>query len=59
MLDEEEQALLALAQLIENVRFRLGRRETFLMTNAFDDPILDEPEFAALRAELRAEVGWN
>ena len=59
VLDEEEQASLALAQLIEYVRFRLGRRETFLMTNAFDDPTLDKPEFQALRAELRAKVGWN
>ncbi len=57
-LDEEEQALHALAQVIENPP-SAGRTEIIVMTNAFDDPTLDKPEFEALRAELRAKVGWN
>ncbi len=57
-LDEEEQALHALAQVIENPP-SAGRTEIIVMTNAFDDPTLDKPEFEALRAEYRAKVGWN
>ncbi len=58
MLDEEEQALHALAQVIENPP-SVGRQEVEVMTNAFDDPILEKPEFQALLAELRAKAGWS
>ncbi len=57
VLDEEQQALDALAQLVENPV--LSPPSYWLMANAFDDPTLEKPEFAALRAELRAKVGWN
>ncbi len=52
--DEEEQALDALALLLE-----IPTALSPPVTNAYDDPILDKPEFAALRAELRAKIGWN
>jgi len=58
VLDEEEQALDALVRLIENPGI-VGAPTTFAMTNAFDDPTLEKPEFQALRAELRAKLGWN
>ena len=58
VLDEEEQALDALVRLIENPGL-VGNPTVLAMTNAFDDPTLEKPEFAALRAELRAKVGWN
>ena len=58
VLDEEEQALDALAQVVENPP-SANRREINIMTNAFDDPTLEKPEFQALRAELREKVGWN
>ena len=57
-LEEEEQALDELARVAENPPLTT-RIQIFVMTNAFDDPILDKPEFQALRAELRAKVGWN
>jgi tetratricopeptide (TPR) repeat protein len=57
VLDEEEQALDVLAQFIESPI--LSPPGYWVMANMFDDTILDKPEFAALRAELRAEVGWN
>ncbi len=57
-LDEEEEALEALVRLIENPGL-FGIPSVLAMTNAFDDPTMDKPEFAALRAELRETVGWN
>ena len=58
VLDEEEQALAALLQLIENPTFA-GGPIIWVMTNALDDPTLEKAEFQELRAELRAKVGWN
>ncbi len=58
VLDEEQQALDALVRLIENPGV-LGNPTVVAMTNAFDDPTLEKPEFAALRAEFGAKVGWN
>jgi tetratricopeptide (TPR) repeat protein len=58
VLDEEEQALDALVRLIENPGV-FGTPPVLAMTNMFDDPTLEKPEFAALLAELRAKVGWN
>jgi TolB-like protein/Flp pilus assembly protein TadD len=58
VLDDEEQALDALVRLIENPPTAAGPF-IWVVTNAFDDPTLEKPEFAALRAELRAKVGWN
>ena len=58
MLDEEEEALEALVRLIENPGV-FGQPTVLAMTNMFDDPTLEKPEFQALRAELRAKVGWN
>jgi len=58
VLDEEEQALDAFVQLLDGSPLS-GGPFTWVMTNAFDDPILDKPEFEALRAEYRAKVGWN
>ncbi len=56
--DEEEQALDALVQLVESPA-ALSTSSIILMTNAYDDPTLDKPEFEALRAERRAKIGWN
>ena len=58
VLDEEEQALDAFVQLLDGSPLS-GGPFNWVMTNAFDDPILDKPEFEALRAEYRAKVGWN
>jgi len=58
VLDEEEQALDAFVQLIENPSFA-GGPIIWVMTNAFDDPTLEKAEFQELRTELRAKVGWN
>ncbi len=58
VLDEEEQALDALVRLIENPGV-IAPPTRLAMTNMFDDPTLEKPEFAALLAELRAKVGWN
>ncbi len=57
VLDEEQQALDALAQLVENPT--VTTPSYWVMTNAFDDQMMDKPEFQAMRAELRANVGWN
>ncbi len=35
------------------------RGYVIVMTNAFDDPTLEKPEFEALRAELREKLDWN
>ncbi len=58
-LDEEVQALDALQQLVESPPGAFGLGFTWIMTNPYDDPMLDKPEFQALRAELRAKFGWN
>ncbi len=58
VLDEEEQALDAFVQLIENPPGPTVPT-MWVMNNAFDDPTLEKPEFAVLRAELRAKIGWN
>ncbi len=58
MLDDEEQALDALVRLIENPPGSTVPT-LWVMNNAFDDPTLEKPEFAALRAELRAKIGRN
>jgi len=58
VLNEEEQALAALVQLTESSSFSAGPF-IWVMTNALDDPTLEKPEFQALRAALREQVGWN
>ena len=59
VLNEEDQALDALEQLVEAPPAVFIPPFIAIMINQYDDPILDKPEFAALRAELRAKVGWN
>ena len=56
--DEEDQALDALVQLVETATL-INTPVSFVMYNAFDDPILEKPEFQELRAELRAKFGRN
>jgi tetratricopeptide (TPR) repeat protein len=58
VLVDEEQALDALVRLIENPPGSTVPT-MWVMNNAFDDPTLEKPEFAALRAELRAKIGRN
>ena len=58
VLNEENQALDALVRLIDSPPASAGPLK-WMMTNAFDDPTLEKPEFQALRAELRAKVGRN
>ena len=58
VIDEDEQTLDALMQLIENPP-SVAPPLIWVMSNSFDDPTLEKPEFAALRAELREKVGWN
>ena len=59
VLDDEEQALDALVQLIEAPSGVFIPPFTYVITNVWDDPTLEKPEFQELRANLRAKFGWN
>ena len=58
VLDEEEQALDTLALFLEGPTAS-SIINIIVLTNAYDDPTLDKPEFEALRAEIREKFGWN